>query len=279
MSSQVITEWQKEKCIPPAMMTVLWEVLQGKRPEKEFAMPAQRRAALALLNMAACADGSLLHCKMNVIIKQLRAGAKDDMGLAQHACVALQRCAGSGSLSHKEAKAIMDALDEVLLCVPATGQASQWYATAEQAVTTLFAVSDAPEEWFTLLLRRMSEEVLPEGKSDDVCSEALSRFVFLLGHVAIKTLVHIEVRDTPLSRVRARVPMRLSGAVGCRLARSNSRVSSRPSLELRHRRRQELLPRAEWRRRPSPVSLALEPRRPRRIPNGVVHFQALHLVC
>lgn len=194
---QVVAEWQKLKLIPASLITVLWETLQGKRPE--LAKPAQRRAALALLNMAACTDSSLLRCKMDVLIQQLRS-ATADMILGQHACVALQRCAASSPMPHKAVRTLLHALDELLLRAPPKDQTSRWFTTAEQAVATIFTVSDSPEEVCTELLQRLSTDVFAGVDGADVCSDALARFIFLLGQVAIKTLVHIEVHRDHLPR-------------------------------------------------------------------------------
>ena len=199
---EVFAEWQRQKLVPASLVALLWETLRGVRPELQ--LPFHRSAALALLNMAATADGSLLRCKMDVLIQQLRlaCGTSADLVLARHACVALQACAACSPLDAKAAKALLNILQDLLTQGPPTDQADRWYATAEQAVNTVFAVSSSPEEFSSRLLHEMAKGTFPSGADEDaaVCSGALSRFLFTLGHVAIKTLAHFEACEKELTK-------------------------------------------------------------------------------
>ena len=131
---EVLAEWQRAKILPASLTNVLWDVLQSKRPE--LATPADRRGALALLNMAAIGEPALLKCKMGLLIAQVSA-AKSDLALARHGCVALQRCAAAGAVEPKAAKAVTKALEKLLANAPKASESDEWYAMAEQAVGTI----------------------------------------------------------------------------------------------------------------------------------------------
>ena len=140
---EIVSEWQKEKLLPPALIALLWDAVQGKQPE----FVKHRHTALQLLNMAAVSDSAILRCKLDVIISQLREGV-NNVELGRHACVALQRCdLNSSTLAPKAARSIMNALDKVLVRDPSSADADLWFGAAEQAVHTLYEVHYAPEDF------------------------------------------------------------------------------------------------------------------------------------
>jgi condensin complex subunit 1 len=180
------------------------------------ATASDKRGALSLLNMAALGDAQLLRCKLELLIKVV-GGAKADLPLARHGCVALQRSAAAGPIEPAAAKAVSKALEKLLLSTPPPADAHEWYAAAEQAIGTLYVLSDSPEALLTTILRRMGAALAPPaaaspvddelasadaesadadggtgGGGGSVCSAALGRVLFCVGHVALKTLVHIE---------------------------------------------------------------------------------------
>lgn len=197
---EVMTEWQRQKLLPSALITILWDVLQGSRPE--LAGAAERRASLALLNMAAMGDSQLLRCKFELLLRAVQ-GASSDLVLARHACVALQRCTASGLIAPKAARAATKALEELLSSEPAAEHAEAWFGAAEQAIETIYVLSDAPEDLMTAVLQKLGTEVTSDGGDGTISEGVLSRLLFCLGHVALKTLVHIEATDKMLQKRRA----------------------------------------------------------------------------
>ena len=199
---EVMKEWQQQELLPASLINILWDVLQGNRPE--LAGVARQRAALALLNMAAQGDAQLLRCKLDLLLRCIQT-ASSDLVLARHACIALQCIAASGApIAPKAARSATKALEKLLGGEPSAEQAELWFPAAEQAINTIFALSDAPEELMTAMLHKMGGAVAANDDADgDICSGALSRLLFCVGHVAMKTLVHIEACDKMLQRQRA----------------------------------------------------------------------------
>jgi condensin complex subunit 1 len=201
----VMTEWTSQKLLPNALLNVLWDTLQGLQPA--MAAAADRRGALALLNMAAASDGTLLRVKTDLLIKQVHS-SKADLDLARHGYVALQRVAASGPVAPRAAKAILGSAEKLLVECPSDAT-DAWYATAEQALNAAFAVGDAPERWSTDVLRKMGSAAFApeeEGASEPPTSvdpTTLSRLIFSLGHVAIKTVAHIEACEKMMGKKRA----------------------------------------------------------------------------
>ena len=197
---KVMAEWQLQDALPASLVTILWEVIQGRHPE--FTHSSDKHGSLALLNMAAAGDAQLLRCKMELVIQQLdQPATRSDLELARHACVSLQRCTAAGHMPPKAAVTVVKALERILVSEPAATQSDAWFAAAEQAIETIFAMSDSPEQLMTEILDRMGGRL--EGTADGVdtvCAGALARLIFCVGHTAIKTLVHIDQCEKMLTK-------------------------------------------------------------------------------
>ena len=164
---------------------------------------------LSLLNMAAIGEPQILRDKLELSIATLK---NADLALARHGCVALQRIAAAGPIDAKAAKAVIKSLEKILVSAPKTeAEGDEWYATAEQAVGTIYAPSESPEPLLTSVhLQKMGAALTPEGQASEGGEEmmdanALSRVLFLIGHVALKTLVYFEQCKKILDKRRAKL--------------------------------------------------------------------------
>ena len=195
---ETLSEWHSQQMLPAYLFTVLWDTVQAQRPEV-LDIDGSRAAALSLLNMAASNDPKVLRCKMDVIMQQMR-GSRVDVNLARQACAAMLRCTSAGPIGSKTAVSLLHSLDELLLRRPSSAQADAWFAMAEQAIATAFNIHAEPEEWSRQLIAQMARGTF--GVEESVCSQALSRFIFVLGHVAIKLVAHIETCERVLTQKR-----------------------------------------------------------------------------
>lgn len=202
---EVIKEWQAHKLLSSSLHATLWDAVAGRRPElaaEESAPGAHRAAALALLNMAASADSGVLKCQLDVVLSLLR-GAPAPV-LARQACVSLLRCAAGGGVAEPTAVSFLRSLEETMPRRPHDDDAAAWVGFAEAALDSAFALHAAPEEWCGLLIRQLAAAAFPDPASGaPVCSGALSRLFFVVGHAAIKMLEHIEACDKKLLKRRA----------------------------------------------------------------------------
>ena len=87
-------------------------------------------------------------------------------------------------------------IENLLLGAPPAAQAEAWYGAAQQALNTAFAVCDDP--WSSELSPVGEKATTPTDDADGnptVCSAALGRHLFAVGHTALKSLVHIEAYE------------------------------------------------------------------------------------
>ena len=185
----------------------------------------RRTAALDVLCMAGGAAPAALRAQVPLVLDCLAAGARSHAPLARAACIALARAGvpdpeapaslGPGPAPWAADHASFDALN-ALLSARAAGalDGAAWFPAAESALSALYALHPAPEAAAAQMLARMALEAglvtkgdapaLTEGSPEEgsaavaapslgaVNAQALARFLFALGTVALRQLVHVE---------------------------------------------------------------------------------------
>ena len=101
------------------------------------------------------------------------------------------------------------------LCVVARGDwcregnsddTKHWFCAAEQAIDAIFVICDEPEKACSNILRGLEATTFGVNSSNPfaICSELrLSRFFFVIGHVALKLLVYTESLSSAVNRANA----------------------------------------------------------------------------
>jgi condensin complex subunit 1 len=201
------------------------------------ALLARRTAALDVLCMAGSAAPAALRAHVPLLLGCLTAGARGHAPLARAACVALGRAGahdpdapaslGPGPAPWAADHAAFDAV-AALMSARAAGalDGAAWFPTAEAALAALYVLHPAPEAAAAQMLARMAmeaglvagpaaavspaegdetEAAAPVATLGAVNAQALSRFLFALGTVALRQLVHVEAsaRAVRAARLKA----------------------------------------------------------------------------
>ena len=199
------------------------------------ALLARRTAALDVLCMAGSAAPAALRAHVPLLLDCLTAGARGHAPLARAACVALGRAGahdpdaptslGPGPAPWTADHAAFDAV-AALMSARAAGalDGAAWFPTAEAALAALYVLHPAPEAAAAQMLARMATEAglvaappaspaegdeaeaaAPVATLGAVNAQALSRFLFALGTVALRQLVHVEAsaRAVRAARLKA----------------------------------------------------------------------------
>ncbi|KIK92248.1 hypothetical protein PAXRUDRAFT_830137 [Paxillus rubicundulus Ve08.2h10] len=234
----------------------LWQVYSSPK-----ALPAcQRRGAIIILGMFALAKRSIVSEKIDVLLRVgLGPLGKADLTLARYTCVALQRLNGSakkvkGSLLNKTLRMEMDnaVFQKLQDAIEHPCRSKEWFGMAEQAINTIYALGEHPDELCGNLIKNLTrrvftrrpqpqatEEPAEEGKDPDAMDEDseppasagpashapalqgitatqeesqttgekdvgdvfhLSQLLFVVGHVAIKHIVFLELVEREWKR-------------------------------------------------------------------------------
>ncbi|KAH9018706.1 non-SMC mitotic condensation complex subunit 1-domain-containing protein [Lactarius pseudohatsudake] len=230
----------------------LWQVYSSERPLPK----QQRRGAIIIIGMLALARRSVVQDRVDVLLKiGLGPMGKADLILAKYTCVALQRLNGSvkkvkGSLLDKSVRLDMDSpvFRKLQEAIEHPCRSREWFALAEQAINTVYALGDRPEVLSNTIIRNLTrrafrrrppteEDPAAEAPDPDVMDEdrpqstqplistmpgstqggggggtaakksddtgdafELSQLLFVVGHVAIKHIVYLELVEREWKR-------------------------------------------------------------------------------
>jgi len=202
----------KSESIPANVFTILWSIAGKSKSDT-------RAASLMVLSMAASADRLIVDSASRLRLL-LEVGLSDyvedrnDWKVVRSAACALQRVS-LASMDPISAKAVV--LEHIIerLCIIIRGDwcvdekrndTLTWFSAAEQSIDALFVVSEEPEVECADIIRKMTGTTFGySGEKKTLChSLRLARFFFVLGHIALKLLVHTEYLSSSLLRANAK---------------------------------------------------------------------------
>ncbi|CAI2182996.1 11563_t:CDS:10 [Funneliformis geosporum] len=188
----------------------------------------QRCGAIIVLSMLAKAKTEIVQEKIDLLLKVgLGQFGKADLVLAKYTCIALQRLSGDqikvkGSLANNSNRIsishqIFHKLKQIIE-LQTTSQ--EWFRVAEQAINTIYLLGDHPDVLCGDIIKRKVSLVfdlkIPCADGDMEIDEGeniltnqepfmthplhLSQLLFIVGHVAIKQIVHLEVIEADWKR-------------------------------------------------------------------------------
>ena len=219
--------------ISDLVIAKLWQVygVQKKEISKN-----QRRGAIIVLGMLAIANADIVVKEMETMLRIGLGGlGRTDLGLAKYTCIALRRI-NPNSRQAQGAKTAPSKLpnDHAILTklagiVEIVSDSKEWFGVAEQALGAIYALSKHPDTLCSEIIRRKTRYVFqrqsepsperegstepettgllspppetPERKQKG--SLALSQLLFLVGHIAIKQIVHLELCELAFKRRKA----------------------------------------------------------------------------
>ncbi|OCL01265.1 condensin complex component cnd1 [Glonium stellatum] len=237
---QLLSTMMKGELVNELVIQKLWQVygVQKKEISKN-----QRRGAIIVLGMLALADPDIIVKEMETCLRiGLGELGRRDLGLARYTCIALRRInvgpskqasgptATTAKLPNDHAVLVkLAAMTEVIT------DSKEWFGVAEQAIGAIYALSKHPDTLCSEILRRKTRHVfqplqpsrptssgegmdnsqLPspppeeqEAKEDQKSKKqkpalALSQLLFIVGHIAIKQIVHLELCEQDFKRRKA----------------------------------------------------------------------------
>lgn len=201
----------KKEIIPPGVFSILWTM--ASQAEGQL-----RASAMLVISMAASADPKIVDSAYR-LQNLYDAGLGDyteehrDWKTARSAACALQRVARAKVDPSSAKYIILDLITERLVAV-ARGDwcddsneedTNSWFCAAEQAINAIFTISPAPEKVAMEILLGHQNGIFGslEEPSNTAHSLRLSRFFFVLGHIALKLLIYTEVLSSSVRRANS----------------------------------------------------------------------------
>lgn len=230
---QLLSTMMSSGHISDAVIGKLWQVYGVQKKEIS---KTQRRGAIIVLGMLALADPEVV---IKEIEAMLRIGlgnlGRTDLVLAKYTCIALRRMVPGRQAKSKDAgipKLTNDhpVLSKLAAMVEVVSDSKEWYGVAEQAISAIYALSKHPDVLCSEILKRKTRFVFQpqlqrspqsntsadedeerpgtastdgQGSRQKTTSATLSQLLFVVGHIAIKQIVHLELCELDFKRRKA----------------------------------------------------------------------------
>ncbi|KAJ6009742.1 hypothetical protein N7499_004858 [Penicillium canescens] len=229
---QLLSTMMKAGNISEAVIAKLWQVYGIQK--KEISR-TQRRGSIIVLGMLALADPEVVVKEIEAMLRiGLSGHGKSDLVLAKYTCIALRRMIPGRQAKSKEVGVTKLPSDHSVLIKLAAmleieTNSKEWYGVAEHALNAIYTLSKHPDVLCSDILRRKTifvfqphlqqrppsshasaadgEEERPgtastegQGSKPKPASAALSQLLYVVGHIAIKQIVHLELCELDFKR-------------------------------------------------------------------------------
>ncbi|KAJ5397229.1 hypothetical protein N7509_005342 [Penicillium cosmopolitanum] len=234
---QLLSTMMKAGHVSEAVIAKLWQVygIQKKEISK-----TQRRGSIIVLGMLALADPEVVIKEIEAMLRIGLGGlGRSDLVLAKYTCIALRRMVPGRQAKSKEVVAIPklandhSVLTKLGAMLEIVSESKEWYGVAEQAISAIYTLSKHPDTLCSDILRRKTrfvfqphlqrpssshtsasvEEQRPSTATTEdqqqppskpkPSSAALSQLLYIVGHIAIKQIVHLELCELDFKRRKA----------------------------------------------------------------------------
>ncbi|KAK7207781.1 condensin complex subunit 1 [Myxozyma melibiosi] len=195
---RLLITMMKNNQMPQLVIQKLWQVYGVQQRDIS---KSQRRGAIIILGMLAAFDSGIVVRELETLYHVgLGTYGKQDLVLARYTCVALQRMA-SATQKLPEDHAIFQRLCSI---IEAYSENKEWYPLAEQAINAVFSLAKKPDLLCGNVIKQKTRAVfgneVSESSKPMSTTCALSQLLFIVGHVAIRQLVQMEMIENEFKR-------------------------------------------------------------------------------
>ena len=154
----------------------------------------RKAAALNVLTMCARTSPEIVRSHLGTVCGAIETALAVKRSLRRFAvprCCALTVVCGKDDEPLDLNHPVFSELAKVLHpAAPLTGRA--WFPSAEQAISALYSLHPDPEHAASQVIKAFAEATFAGNSLDKIPTAVLARFLFVLGEVSLKHLVHIE---------------------------------------------------------------------------------------
>ena len=174
----------------------------------------QSKGALMILSMAGNSDTEIIKNKINTLVSVgLGERWKQDEDIARYSCIALQKLnhVDKNDKGRKDPPARFPANHQLFqklasILLEPSNNPSKWFPAGEQAVNTIYLLAEQPDSIITPVIKKLASRLFNQSpnsspsESSNISNIDLSKFLFVIGHVALKHMQYLEDIQNELTR-------------------------------------------------------------------------------
>jgi condensin complex subunit 1 len=181
--------------ITPQILKIIWHSFVKYKHFKE------KRGAIIMISMLALSDYKVVHQNIELLLNYGLDLNDLNYQIASFTCIALRRTLPKKlpkNYIYPNFQSAISRLKQILLIDAADGD---WYNLAEEALNTLYEIDRNSDQSATEVLKQKALSIFSETEEINVNKTAsLSQFLFLLGHVGLKTIIYLERSEADFKR-------------------------------------------------------------------------------
>ncbi|RLV93391.1 Condensin complex subunit 1 [Spathaspora sp. JA1] len=178
-----------EKLINSEVIRILWQIYALDNEEHD----KQRRGAVMVLGMLAVEDNEIIIGGLDSLLRIGLGSKKSDLTLCRYTCLALSRIIPSNNTDLIQIPNEVEAISKLKSVLLDYNDKLEWYIVAQETIGAIFQASSNPDLICSEIIREKANSVFVDdethGESKTV---GLSQLLFIVGQVAIKTIVYLE---------------------------------------------------------------------------------------
>lgn len=193
------------KLIDWGMIELLWYIYSKAGSNESRYSQAQIHGAIIVLGMISSANPAIVQCGLKSLLEiGLGLVGRLDLVLCKHSCATLLKIVqplkkrATLQLFTDDSEAA-ERLKGILLCY--TTQ-REWFPVAEQAINAVFRTLQNPITFCDGIIRAKSKAVFVKDSDAESSTVALTQLLFIVGHVAIKTIEHLETLEAQFKKMK-----------------------------------------------------------------------------
>lgn len=190
---QLITIWFANGSLTEEHLQVMWEKFSFKIPNTTH---VDSRSALGLLTMVGHSQPKLITTNLNTLIKiGLQKRGREDLLLARDTARALMKIRHDSGDSMKEPirhpneHEIFEDLKSLLITKFEDSNDFEYVSFATDAINVIYQLANQPD----LIIKEILQRIMEESIEPDVPESQLAKLLFVIGHVAIRYMVHLDI--------------------------------------------------------------------------------------
>lgn len=195
------------------VIKVLWLIYASSHQDdtnNDSQRRQQQRGAIVILGMLSAANNEIALKGLDALLNVgLGEAGRYDLELSKYTCIALQRMVPNLS---KEGQALLyknaredEAIEKLKLVLLAPDSNPEYYTVLEQGLNAVYQISSQPEAVYSAIIRQRCKQVFEEDRSTVSRVSLLSLLLFIVGHVALKTIIHLEKLEADFKRKKQKV--------------------------------------------------------------------------
>ncbi|KAK0094256.1 hypothetical protein PV326_011424 [Microctonus aethiopoides] len=190
--AQLISIFIASNDLNETTLQIMWEKYSAKIPGTT---PDESRAAIALLSMVSQSQPKIIISNLSTLMKiGFQTQGKDNILLARDTCRALMniRTESNDSMAppikYPNDHELIREVKTLLITNFEVSEKMEYVSFATEAINVIYHLANQPQ----LIMKEILQQILGESADVDVPISHLSKFLYVIGHISIRHMVHLD---------------------------------------------------------------------------------------